>query len=184
MRWLNLEYIFYTIYNLILAPFSGEGEGSAVLSVLVSILLLVGVASLVFLIYCIVKWRELYTQSERLKTNLLKEKQVAEKEEKSEEWTKIEKLVNSDNPSDWKIAVMEADKMLDKLTIDIGLSGETLGERLKGADLSSFTTLQSAWEAHKLRNRIAHEAAHVLTRREARRATTLFEEVFREFGVL
>lgn len=105
--------------------------------------------------------------------------------EKYEEWQKIIKNVNSENPSDWKLAVLDADNILDALTKKIGLPGESLGERLMAVNISDFTTLDSAWEAHKVRNRIAHDgASYLLSKREARRVIELFEKVFKEFKMI
>jgi hypothetical protein len=59
--------------------------------------------------------------------------------------------------------------------------GENLGERLKNVEPSDFLTLEDAWEAHKVRNQVAHQSGFTLTRREARRVVELYERVFREF---
>ncbi len=105
--------------------------------------------------------------------------------EKFEEWQKIIKNVNSENPSDWKLAVLDADNILDALTKKMGLPGESLGERLMAVNISDFTTLDSAWEAHKVRNRIAHDgASYLLSKREARRMIELYEKVFKEFKMI
>lgn len=99
-------------------------------------------------------------------------------------WDAIQEHIASDAQAAWKLAVIEADKMLDDLTVQQGFFGATLGERLKNADDSVFRTLQDAWEAHKIRNRIAHEAGFHLTRREAQRAISMYERVFREFKIV
>ena len=63
-----------------------------------------------------------------------------------------------------------------------GYRGEGLGEMLKTA---SFKTIDLAWDAHKIRNRIAHEGSGFeLTEREAKRAFTLYESVLRELKVI
>ncbi|TSC57133.1 MAG: Uncharacterized protein Greene041679_427 [Parcubacteria group bacterium Greene0416_79] len=90
--------------------------------------------------------------------------------------------VHSDRESDWRLAVLEADVLLDEMVTGMGYHGDSLGEKLKGIEQSDFTTLEKAWEAHVVRNRIAHEgAAFALTEREAKRVIGLYEEVFREF---
>jgi len=99
-------------------------------------------------------------------------------------WSSIQEHVASESQPVWKLAVIEADKMLDDITVTQGFFGATLGERLKNADDTVFRTLQDAWEAHKIRNRIAHEPGFHLTRREAQRAIVMYERVFREFKVL
>ena len=61
--------------------------------------------------------------------------------------------------------------------------GENLGERLKSVGKDRFKSLDDAWEAHLVRNKIAHEGLKFdITKREAQRVIYLYEKVFREFG--
>lgn len=110
----------------------------------------------------------------------------AERSSKNERWDRIQALVASENPGDWKLAVLEADIILDRLIAALyPTAGDNLGERMKAIEPSDFLTLDKAWEAHKVRNMIAHEGADfILTNREARRVITLFEDVFKEFNYL
>ena len=104
---------------------------------------------------------------------------------KNEQWEHVLEMVSSDRPSDWRVAVMDADVMLDELLIQKGYLGENLGERLKSVSPGDFRALNAAWEAHKIRNQIAHGGGdYILTQREARRAVDLFREVFAEIGVI
>ena len=90
--------------------------------------------------------------------------------------------LESDKESDWRLAILEADIMLDEMITNLGYRGDSLGEKLKAVEKSDFTTIGQAWEAHVIRNRIAHEgAAFPLTLREAKRVIGLYEEVFKEF---
>lgn len=97
-------------------------------------------------------------------------------------WERVMAHLNSARESDWRLAVLEADVLLDEMVTGMGYHGDSLGEKLKGIEPSDFTTLEKAWEAHGVRNRIAHEgAAFALTEREAKRVFGLYEEVFKEF---
>ncbi len=105
--------------------------------------------------------------------------------EGSSKWRMVIKHMSSKNPSDWKIALIEADTILDALVERAGFPGATLGERLKNADRGVFQTLNFAWEAHKVRNRIAHEGSNfVLSERDAKKAISEYEEVFKEFDYI
>ncbi len=96
-------------------------------------------------------------------------------------WERIMSHLESGRESDWRLAILEADVLLSEMVTGMGYHGESLGEKLKAIEQSDFTTLQKAWEAHGVRNKIAHEgAAFALTEREARRVIMLYEEVFRE----
>lgn len=99
-----------------------------------------------------------------------------------EHWQKILEKLESTNPNDWKAGILEADTILDDLVKRMGYDGENLGERMKNIEKSDFTTLDDAWEAHKIRNRIAHGSSDfVLTQREAKRAIDMYQKVFEEF---
>ena len=114
---------------------------------------------------------------------LLEDKQL-EKREKNEAWEQVLEHLSSDNPNDWQAAVIEADKILEEMVRRLPTTGDTLGERLKNIEPSDFNTLHQAWEAHRVRNRIAHDSDFVLTRREARQAVDNYRAVFEEFGLL
>ena len=80
---------------------------------------------------------------------------------------------------------MEADAILEDLTDHLDIEGVNIGERLKAADREKFKTLDDAWEAHIVRNRIAHEGSKFdLSQYEANRVVVLYENVFREFGYI
>lgn len=109
-------------------------------------------------------------------------KAAAEANPAGERWERVQKLLNTSRESDWRLAILEADVFLDEMVTNMGYHGDSLGEKLKSVEKSDFTTLDLAWEAHAIRNRIAHEgAAFALTEREAQRVMKLYEDVFREF---
>lgn len=103
----------------------------------------------------------------------------------AERWEKIVKKSESDHPSDWRIAVIEADIILSDLLDNLRLPGETIGEKLKAVERSDFVTIDLAWEAHKARNMIAHEGSDfMINKREVRRIISLYEAVFKEFCLI
>ncbi len=106
-------------------------------------------------------------------------------ETKNSRWDVIQLRVAENNPEAWKIAIIEADILLDETLANAGYVGQSIGEKLKSANPHSFTTLQDAWEAHKVRNDIAHVGSDfVLTKKTAQEALVQFGRVFREFGVI
>lgn len=110
---------------------------------------------------------------------------VPEEKPRNDKWIKIEERVSSVNPSDWRVAILEADNMLDDLIRQQGYRGDNLGERMKAVEPADFSSINSAWEAHKVRNRIAHEGSEFfLSHKEARRIVGLYEQVFREFDFI
>lgn len=89
----------------------------------------------------------------------------------------------SDNPNDWKLAIIEADIILDGILKKKGYAGNSLGERLKSISPQQLSTLNDAWEAHKIRNNIAHAGSDfVLTKRLLEETISKYQRVFSEFG--
>lgn len=103
-----------------------------------------------------------------------------EKDKNLEEWQKILARGSSDGENDRKLALIAADSLIEKILALAGYSGENLGEKLKNIEPSDLDSLQDLWEAHKIRNRIAHEADYKLSREEAIRALALYEKALRE----
>jgi hypothetical protein len=72
--------------------------------------------------------------------------------------------------------------MLEDILVRMGYDGDSIADRLRAVEPSDFTHIQSAWEAHKVRNKIAHEGVNfTVTQREARRVIELYRKVFEEF---
>jgi len=125
---------------------------------------------------------EEYAHSQREKSKLMKEK---EDQSKNERWREVLAYLFSHSSSDWKMAIMEADAMLDNLMGQLGFQGETLGDKLKSANQDSFHRLTNAWEVHTIRNRIAHEGlGFELSQHEAKRVIAIYEQIFHEFGFI
>lgn len=104
---------------------------------------------------------------------------------KNTKWEKILALTNSDNSSDRRMAIIEADVMLEELLDTLGYRGDSVGEILKSVDKNQFSSIDAAWEAHKVRNTLVHSGGTFeLSERETKRVIALFEKVFREFGVI
>jgi len=91
---------------------------------------------------------------------------------------------NSDNPNDWKLAIIEADIILDQTLKERGYAGNSLGERLRSITPNQLASIDDAWDAHRVRNKIAHEGPDfVLTKRIAEDTIAKYMNVFREFGI-
>lgn len=104
---------------------------------------------------------------------------------KNPRWSKTLNYIFSQYSSDWKLAIIEADTILENLLKDLGFFGETVGDRLKTANRESFPQLTQAWEVHTIRNRIAHEGmAFELSHHEAKRVIALYEQIFHAYGYI
>lgn len=137
------------------------------------------------IIYCIV--RILQVRGTELKRFEAAAHSVAAKDVSKTElrWNRVKEQISSDQEREWRLAILEADIMLNELLDVQGYRGETMGDKLKSVDRADFKTIDMAWEAHKVRNQVAHQGSmHDLNPREARRVISLYEQVFREFNFI
>jgi hypothetical protein len=180
--WINLEYLYNKILELLsaipklLAKIFGliEFEGVRTLLLIISLILAAGI------IY--VTTRIIQLQKKKFKDIIDFMPQEAPPEERGNQWESIKKHIENDDEAQWRLAILEADTILDDILKRIGVKGTNLGERLKNTETSDFENLQNAWEAHKVRNRIAHEGAKFdLSKGEAKRVIELYEKCLKEF---
>lgn len=100
-------------------------------------------------------------------------------------WHQIASHFDSSNPNDWRAAIIDADVLLEELVTNLGYTGVSLGEKLTQIKQNDFPTIQSAWEAHKMRNVIAHGGAgFTLTERQKEITRRYFEAVFHDAGII
>ncbi len=98
-------------------------------------------------------------------------------------WDSIVALSTSTNESDWRRAILEADIMLSDVLAERGFEGASVGDQLKMANPFQMKTLDVAWQAHKVRNQVAHSGADfILTERDVRATIDQYKRVFEEFG--
>ena len=105
------------------------------------------------------------------------------KKEAQESWHKIEDYFYRGGESDLKVAILEADKLLNDALREAGIAGVQLGDRLKKASAEQVPNINELWQAHKLRNQIAHEPNFKLKRDLAERALGIYETALKNLGI-
>lgn len=146
------------------------------ISIMLSLLL--GVGSL----YCMIRiWQ--VRQNEHAKRRAFAHTVAAKDVPKTQlRWNRIREQIASEDERQWRLAILEADIMLNELLDVQGYRGETMADKLKQVNRATFSTIGQAWEAHSVRNMIAHQGMmQPLDSREARRVVGMYEQVFREF---
>lgn len=187
VNFLNLEYIYFRIFDLLknLDPVAILNAIIAAIERLLPFSIVITLFLLYVIIYSTLKLKKIAEEEERIfKAGLAKEeaKDAAPDPELHKKWMKIDAHINSTNHADWRLAILEADIMLGEILDKRGYQGDSIGEKLKGAKKEDFLTLNLAWEAHKVRNEIAHKGADFdLSEREAKRVISLYQRVFEEF---
>jgi len=96
----------------------------------------------------------------------------------------IENSLTKDNKQSYNMAVVEGDKLLNKALCEMGVPGKTMGERLKKCGKEKFSQLNAVWNAHKLRNQIAHEPGFKIEYHQARHALAVYKTALRDLGAI
>lgn len=150
-----------------------------------------GIASIIFLsimIFSLVRILEIQKEeNEKLDMEITEAllRQAEREKNVNPRWHYIQTLVESPNESDWRVAIIEADTMMEEVLKEKGISGGTVSELLESAKSSGYPSIQKAWDAHLIRNQIAHEGVEFpLSQIEARRAIKMYQNFFEDLGVI
>lgn len=149
--------------------------------------ILVSLSFIVAIAYCIFRIHQIRTREEQIiHASAVWNKVLVANDDAplgAKKWEQVLAHVASGNHNEWRLAILEADIILDEIVYErFGDLGDTLGERLKKVDRSDFNTIDKAWEAHRIRNSIAHEgSAFELSERDLRQTLNLYRDVFEEF---
>ena len=106
-----------------------------------------------------------------------------DKEEYQADFLAIENSLRKDNELSFNAAVVEADKLLDKALMEMSLPGKTMGERMKAAQ-NKFSSNNSVWYAHKMRNQIAHERNFKVDYNKAAHALKAYRQALKDLGAI
>lgn len=101
----------------------------------------------------------------------------------AERWKQIDELVSHGKQMNYKLAVIEADKLLDHVLQELNFPGTKMSTRLKMASYK-FPALKQVWWAHKVRNNVVHEVRYSLSAGETRKVISLFKKALKILRVL
>ncbi len=96
-------------------------------------------------------------------------------------WREIQKMCKK--KSNWPLAVIAADELLDKALIKKRISGKSMGERLVSAQ-KDFTSNETVWGAHKLANNLRENDGQEIKEARVKNALVAFRTALRDLGAL
>ena len=99
-------------------------------------------------------------------------------------WDEIRKKFEKGDDANMRLAVIEADKLIDGLLERMGYHGTSMGERLEKITAGQFPRIDDMWKAHKIRNQIVHDTDYRLTREDIEMVIKTYEGVLRDLEVI
>jgi hypothetical protein len=74
-------------------------------------------------------------------------------------WRLIDQMASTNDQAQKKQAIIQADMLVDDILKQAGVSGKTMGERLKSiVTVIPRDLYHQLWQAHKKRNELVHES--------------------------
>ncbi len=96
-------------------------------------------------------------------------------------WQELQKLLK--DSATWPLAIIDADKLLDRALKDCRYKGKTMGERLVAAQ-RDIKYNDDVWFGHKLRNKLVHENDIKLKERDVKDALLGIKAALKDLGAL
>ena len=185
--YLNMDYVFSKVVEVTGPVFSffTNPHTWSTLGIISSLLSIVCLSIIIFSLVLLFEI-QIYDNEEvnhEIHEALLKQKE--QDRNTNPKWQYILTLIESPNESDWRVAIIEADSLMEEALKKSGLSGETVSDLLEGAKESGYQSIQNAWDAHLVRNQIAHEGSNFpISQVEGRRVIKMYQNFFEELRVI
>lgn len=185
--YLNIEYVFNKVITII-KPIVAFLTDPNTWSTAMLISSLITIACLSLIIFSLVRLYEIQVHDREEIEHKIAKAMQREKERSrnvNTRWHYILTLIESPNESDWRVAIIEADSMLEEALRERGLTGETVADLLASAKDGGYRYVQDAYDGHSARNQIAHQGSDFpLSQIEGRRVIKLFQNFFEELRII
>jgi len=100
-------------------------------------------------------------------------------------WEKIEKKVEEGGESNFKMSLIEADKLFGNTLREFGYCEETWAKSMvKAGNRFSNSTRNGIWSAHKLRNRLVHDESDEIHFYQVRANLAKYRRGLKELNIL
>ncbi len=98
----------------------------------------------------------------------------------SKKWGKIKKRLEKDNEAEYKLALIEADKILDDILKKMGYGEKSLNEKLKRLSSNDVSNLEELLKANEICQNVVHDPNYRLNKEKAEEIINIFEESFKD----
>ena len=99
-------------------------------------------------------------------------------------WDKIEGRLGTENVSQYKVAVIEADKIIDDILKGVGYKGENMTERIEEILPGHVEDIEKLQWAHEIRNQIIHDESFELDKKKAGEILGVYEKILKDLEYL
>lgn len=101
-----------------------------------------------------------------------------------ERWQSMLKKFALGTPESMRIAIIEADALVDTTLKGMDIEGDHLADRLSNLETEDIKSMNRVWRAHRLRNDLVHTPGFILSPDDAKTALSDYEAFLKEIKVL
>lgn len=87
-------------------------------------------------------------------------------------------------PEAARVAIIEADALVDAALKNMQIEGEHLADRLSNIESDDIASMPRVWRAHRMRNDLVHTPGFAVTPKDAERTMRDYEAFLKEIGVI
>jgi len=98
----------------------------------------------------------------------------------SKKWQKIKKRLEKDSEAEYKLALIEADKILDDILKKMGYGEESLNDKLKHLTSSYISNLEELLKANEICQNVIRDPDYRLDKEKAEEIISIFEKSFKD----
>lgn len=98
-------------------------------------------------------------------------------------WKNIQKRLNSEDQNDWKLAILEADHILNEILKMSGYLGK-LSDQLKMLSEEQLKNIEDVSRAHGIADKIKNDPSFLITQDEAREVIEVYKQSFKDLNLI
>lgn len=96
------------------------------------------------------------------------------------QWGKVVKRLETGKEGEYRMAIIEADSLLEGVLREMEYKGEKISDLLDQVDSKVLPSIDKIKAAHEFRNNIVHDPSYGLTLNEAKKIIGVYEQGFRD----
>jgi len=96
----------------------------------------------------------------------------------------IMKRIDTGIESEYKLAIIEADVMIEEILKRMGRTESTIEEKLNNLSVIDIPNLEELKEARKIRNNVVHDPDYELSQEKTKEILLVYEKTFKDLKIL
>ncbi|MCR4328590.1 MAG: hypothetical protein NUV53_03685 [Patescibacteria group bacterium] len=152
-------------------------------SILNFIFLAIDIALFVGFIYALIhawKYRPKFRLSKKTNAGAMALRMVVFKER----WEEVLKRMAIQTSDSMRLAILEADALVDSILKELGFEGDHMADRLAKITPESLLCIDRLWRAHRLRNELVHTPDYTIETEKAQQTIEDYESFMKEIKIL